>query len=271
MRQAHADAGLDLYDEVRHAKHRFLYLGHDPAVCALSIKSVLQWALGHPTQGVQSERDAIDLARRLQHVPSLAHALWFVCQAQVARGDAAAVAKTAEELLTLSEEHGLPLTHGTALACLGWATAHTDDVSRGIRCLKEGLAMYNRLGLRTNLCIMICLLAETYFMAGEYERGIQQVNLAIDTSSEIGDRWCLPRIHTIRAQLLQAFWRNRCGGSKPAKGCRYCRSTICQRVRSCRRQTHLHASGATRARCSKRANCSLRFTAGSRRVSTRAI
>jgi class 3 adenylate cyclase len=41
----HADAGLDLYDEVRHARHRFLYLGHDPAVCALSIKAVLQWLL----------------------------------------------------------------------------------------------------------------------------------------------------------------------------------------------------------------------------------
>ena len=185
-------------------KHRFLYLGHDPAVCALSIKSVLQWALGHPTQGAQSERDAIDLARRLQHVPSLAHALWFVCQAQVARGDTIAVEKTGEELLTLSEEHGLPLTHGTALACLGWATVHTDNISRGIQCLEEGLAMYNRLGLRTNLCLMICLLAEAYFVAGEYERGIQQVNLAIDTSAEIGDRWCLPRIHTVQAQLLRA-------------------------------------------------------------------
>ena len=202
---AHADAGLDLYDEVRHAKHRFLYLGHDPAVCALSNKSVLQWALGHPTQGVQSEHDAIDLAQRLQHVPSLAHALWFVCQAQVARGDAAAVAKTANELLALSEEHGLPLTHGTALACLGWANAQTEDVGCGIQRLEEGLAMYSQLGLRTNLCIMICLLAETYLKAGQYEKAVQQANLAIDTSSEIGDRWCLPRIHTIRARLHQTF------------------------------------------------------------------
>ena len=58
-------AGMSLYDEIRHAEHRFLYVGHDPAVCALSIKSVLQWRLGHPTQGIQSEGDAIDLARRL--------------------------------------------------------------------------------------------------------------------------------------------------------------------------------------------------------------
>jgi class 3 adenylate cyclase/predicted ATPase len=203
--KAHTDAGMGLYDEVRHARHRFLYLGHDPAVCALSIKSVLQWLLGHPTQGVRSEHDAIDLARRLEHVPSLAHALWFVCQAQVARSDAVAVVNTANELLTLSEEHGLPQTRAVALAYLGWAIGQTEDVSRGIRRLEEGLAMYNRLGVRSNLCLTICLLAETYFMAEQYEKGMEQANLAIATSSEIGDRWCLPRIHTIRARLLQTF------------------------------------------------------------------
>ena len=203
--KAHADAGMGLYDEVGHARHRFLYLGHDPAVCALSIRSVLQWALGYPTQGLQSERDAIDLARRLQHVPSLAHALWFVCQAQIVRSDAAAVVRTASELLTLSEEHGLPQTCATALVHLGWAIAQTDDVSGGIHRLEEGLAKYNLLGVRTNLCLMICLLAETYFMATQYDKAMEQANLAIATSSQIGDRWCLPRIYTIRARLLQTF------------------------------------------------------------------
>jgi len=200
---AHADAGMALYDEGRHAKHRYLYLGHDPAVCALSIKSVLQWLLGHPIQGVQSERDAIDLARRLKHAPSLAHALWFVCQAQVARGDAPAVVNTASELLTLSDEHGLPQTRATALAYLGWAIVQTADVSRGIPLLEEGFATYSRLGVRNNLCLIICLAAETYLAAGQYRRGLEQTELAIAASSEIGDRWCLPRIHMIRGRLLQ--------------------------------------------------------------------
>jgi predicted ATPase len=100
----HIDAALQIYDEVRHATQRFFYHGHDPAVCGLSIKAVLQWLLGHATQGMRTERDAIDLARRLRHVPSLAHALWFVCQAQVARNDATAAIGTATELLKLSEE-----------------------------------------------------------------------------------------------------------------------------------------------------------------------
>src|SRR5262249_55578536 len=201
--KVHADAGLNLYDEARHARHRFLYLGHDPAVCALSIKAVLQWLLGCPTQGLRLESEAIDLARRLQHLPSLAYALWFVCQAQVARNDATAVMDTATELLALSEEHGLTQTRAVALVYLGWAIGQTKDVAQGVRCLEEGLVAFNRLGLRSNLCLAICLLAETYFTSGRYESGMEQANRALAASSEIGDRWCLPRIYMAHARLLQ--------------------------------------------------------------------
>jgi predicted ATPase len=196
---------LGLYDEVRHARHRLLYHGHDPAACALSIKSVLLWLLGYPTQGLQSEREVINFARRLQHVPSLANALWFVAQAQISRSDAVAVVNTASELLALSEEHGLPHTRAAALAYLGWAIAHTDDISRGLRYLEEGLALYDQVGLRIHLCLPICLLAEAYLKSERYEKGMEQANLAMAISSEIGDRWCLPRIHAIRGRLLQSL------------------------------------------------------------------
>jgi predicted ATPase len=165
----HIDAAMQLYDEVRHATQRFFYHGHDPAVCGLSIKAVLQWLLGHPTQGIHTERDAIDLARRLRHAPSLAHALWFVCQAQVARNDTAAALDTATELLKLSEEHGLPLTRAIALVYFGWALGQVGDNAQGIRRLEEGLTTYYRLGARNNLTFAICLSAETYLMGRQYE------------------------------------------------------------------------------------------------------
>jgi predicted ATPase len=201
--KAHADAGLSLYDETRHARHRFLYLGHDPAVCALSIKAVLQWVLGHPTQGLRLESEAIDLARRLQHAPSLAHALRCVCEAQIARNDATAVTDTATELLSLSEEHGLPTTRAVALVCLGWAVGQTKDVAQGVQRLEEGLVAFNRLGQRSNLSLAICLLAETYLVSERYESGMEQVNRALASSSELGERWGLPRIYMAHARLLQ--------------------------------------------------------------------
>ena len=106
-------------------------------------------------------------------------------------------------MLTLSEEHGIPQTRAAALAYLGWGLGQTKDVAQGVRCLEEGLVAFNRLGLRSNLCLAICLLAETYLTAGRYENGMEQANRALATSSEIGDRWCLSQIYMTHAPLLQ--------------------------------------------------------------------
>jgi predicted ATPase len=109
---------------------------------------------------------------------------------------------TATELLTLSEEHGLTLPRAFALAYLGWAIGQTKDAAQGIRFLEEALAVFEGLGLRSNLCLAICLFAETYLKGGRYESAMDQVNRAITTSSETGDRWCLPLIYMTRARLL---------------------------------------------------------------------
>jgi class 3 adenylate cyclase/tetratricopeptide (TPR) repeat protein len=223
--KAHTDAGLKLYDEARHARHRFLYHGHDPAVCALSFTSILQWLLGYPTQGVQLERDAIDLARRLQHAPSLAHALMFVCQGQATRNDPAAAMNTATELLTLSEEHGLSQTRAFALVYLGWAIGQTKDVARGVQCLEEALAVFKRLGLRSNLCLAICLFAETYFTGGRYESAMDQVkpgdhHILRDWGSMVPASDLHDPSSTAPTNLPQRRWR----GGKPAKGASDCAS-----------------------------------------------
>jgi hypothetical protein len=87
---------------------------------------------------------------------------------------------------------------------LGWTDGHNVRIDyRFVAGKSENYSKYA--AELVALCLTICLLAETYFMAEQYEKGMEQANLAIATSSEIGDRWCLPRIHTIRARLLQTF------------------------------------------------------------------
>jgi class 3 adenylate cyclase/tetratricopeptide (TPR) repeat protein len=181
--RTHVDAGLALYDEAKHAGHRFLYLDHDPAVCALSTGALLRGPLGYPEQGMRLEHDAISLARRLQHAPSLACALEYVGFAQIVRGDTAAATATASELLALSGEYGLPHMRGHALTCLGWTMGQTKDIDEGLRYLEQGVATRIKLGLRPLLPFSICLLAETYLKAQALCEGIEQVNLALAASS----------------------------------------------------------------------------------------
>ena len=91
---------------------------------------------------------------------------------------------------------------------LGWALGQTKDVDQGANLVEKGLAAWNRAGLRSNLCFSLCLLAETYYRSGRYDEGSEKADQAIAVSSEIGDRWCLPRTHEIRGRLLLQTSRN---------------------------------------------------------------
>ena len=88
-------------------------------------------ALGYPDRALRCEVEAIALARRLGHAPSLAHALWLACEARAARGDAGGVLAPAAKLLKLSEEQELPQPRANALILLGWALARSGDRQKG--------------------------------------------------------------------------------------------------------------------------------------------
>jgi predicted ATPase len=201
----HIDAGLALYDEARHERHRYLYMGHDPAVCALGFGAIGQWLLGHPERAIRLERDACKLARRLRHAPSLAQALWLAGECQVARRDAAAVTATATELLALGEEQRLPQYRAQALMFMGWALACSGEVAEGTQRLVEGLDVFTRLGVRSWLPRGICLLAESYLLGRQYAEGLEQVAQALAVAAETG---YLARLHNLRAELLQAQGQN---------------------------------------------------------------
>ena len=98
----------------------------------------------------------------------------MVCQAQIVRNDADAVLKTANELLALSEEHGFPQTRAAAFVYLGWALGQADDALAGVQRVEQGLTKFNQLGVRTNLCLMMCLSAETYFKAKQYDQAVER-------------------------------------------------------------------------------------------------
>jgi class 3 adenylate cyclase/predicted ATPase len=198
----HIDDCIALYDEKRHAHHRYHYIGHDPAVCAMSIGASVKWALGYPTQAAELERNALVFARRLHHAPSLAHALFWNTESQVQRRDIAAVAATARELLALCEEYRLAQSGALALIALGWALVRLGEATEGLTQLKEGLAQLSRIGMRFYFSRAKAALAEAHLVAGHYDEGLHQVSQALSDASEIGIRFDLPRLQLLRAELL---------------------------------------------------------------------
>ena len=200
----HIDAGLSLYDEERHAHHRYTYVGHDPGACAFGTGAFVQWMLGYPSQTRRFETEALALARRLEHPPSMVQTLRHVCDAQAARSDTAAVLANAAEFLKLGEEHGLPQAKANALIFLGWALTCSGEREEGLARLEEGFEVLNRSGNFGFLSRACCLLGESLLASGRPAEGLQQVTRALDEATKTGERWYFPRIHRLRAALLLA-------------------------------------------------------------------
>jgi class 3 adenylate cyclase/tetratricopeptide (TPR) repeat protein len=200
----HIDAGLALYDEERHAHHRFLYLGHDPAVCGLAIASQLHSTLGHPARARDMGNRALTLARRLKHEPTLVHGLWFVVESQMTSRDIAAVAADTAELVKLAEQYGLPLPLAMGLVYRGWALACSDKAVEGLEFAEQGITLLERSGTRIFLSRGYSAIADIYLMLGRYADGLRQVEKALRIASDIGESFYLPRLFQIRAGLMQA-------------------------------------------------------------------
>jgi class 3 adenylate cyclase/predicted ATPase len=198
----HINAGLVLYHEERHADHRYVYFGHDPAMCALAVDGVVQWARGYPVCAACSEEKAVTLARKLKDAPSLAHALWLACESRAARGDGAAVLEAARELLSLSEQNALSQPGAYALIFLGWSLARSGDLAEGIERLEEGLDTLRRMGVRSYLTRSLCLMGESLLTARRYAEGLDQVARGLDIAMETGEQWYVSRLHQVRAELL---------------------------------------------------------------------
>ena len=198
----HFESCLVLYDEDRDAQHRYRYMGHDPAVCAMTVGASVKWALGFPDQATRMEQRALTLARRLQHIPSLAHALSFNAQSQALRRDVAAVAASAGELLPICQEYKLAQPGALALIDLGWALVHQGDIIDGFARLAEGLDQLNRIGVQIWLSRAKRMNAEACLAAKRYDEGLQEVSRAIRIANEIGLQGEIPRLRLLQGEFL---------------------------------------------------------------------
>ena len=198
----HIEKGLALYDYEKHKHHALVYLGHDPAVCAHALGAGVVWALGFADRAQQHALDALHLARRLDHPPTLAFALWFLGAAHVARGDETAALSTAEELLRLSDEQKLVQTGASAMIIGGWALAQTGQAKEGLERMRTGLADWHRIGARSWLQPFISLLAEGCMRARRYAEAHEHLSQALALGSQTGEHWWEVKVHHVRGQLL---------------------------------------------------------------------
>ncbi|PYR09697.1 MAG: hypothetical protein DMG00_13260, partial [Acidobacteria bacterium] len=121
--RASAERHNALYVPERHHSLASRYGGYDTGVAGLCGLTMNLWPLGYPEQAAQTGRDAIALAREIEHQYSLAFALTFNAMVHQYRGDVERTRQDAEHAITLAAEHDLGPWLAWATVLHGWALA----------------------------------------------------------------------------------------------------------------------------------------------------
>ncbi|HVR98668.1 MAG TPA: protein kinase [Thermoanaerobaculia bacterium] len=136
----------------------YLPLGHRMDLVMIEIGAFALWLLGHPDQALERCREMVLQARDSSHPYSLSAALLLTSYVHFFCHDPETVRRQAEEMLAITEEHGLYMTReGNML--LGWAQAAAGS-TEGIVLLREQLALSRALGFRVWETLFGCMLVQ---------------------------------------------------------------------------------------------------------------
>jgi predicted ATPase len=200
----HALQGIALYDADRHATLAAIYGNHDAGVCGRSHGAWALALLGDMDAAVAHTRDAIALARRLEHGFSEAHALLYAARVHQLRGEPQTTREYAERARAVAHQSGFVQLVAWADVMRGWALAEAGAIETGVTTMQEGIAEIRALGSKEFLTYFLSLLAEGLARAGRTAPALGVVTEALAVADAGGDRFYVAELRRLRGELLLA-------------------------------------------------------------------
>jgi tetratricopeptide (TPR) repeat protein len=198
-------------------------VGTRPDVHGRAWAAHAHWLLGHEEEALASCRDAVALARRVDHPYSLAVALAYAGITHQMRGDLPELRDAVGELRALCDRHGFAYYREWGLILAGWAGADADLARRGIDNLKSE-------GAFTRMPYWLSLLADLLTRTGAPGDALATLDAAVVAGRARDDVWWVPEVMRMRA-----------GHDDPAMAP--------ERLRSAARMARAHGSVALLRRC----------------------
>jgi tetratricopeptide (TPR) repeat protein len=174
----------------------------DPGVLSLSNLALAQWVSGHPDRVLQAGAEAISLARRLGHSPTLALALTYKILLHVCRREAAIALEIAEEARDLTLQRGFQNWNALASIYRGIVLSAMGKVDEGISAILEGIGSYRATGSELGAALIISGLASSYLIADRIQEVLATVAQGLATTQQTGARLSDAELHRLKGEAL---------------------------------------------------------------------
>jgi len=204
LAKTHMDKVLQL--DTGYRDRSFTYKsGQDASVTNLSFAGLNSWILGDNKQADIYTKQAIELARELEHPFSLAFALNFASWLGYMQGNAEKTKCYAQEEIDLSIEHEFFWIHKGKLL-LGWGIAQSNnitDIEDGHSLIKNGFHAYKEPGARLGQTLQMAIDAGICLQRDDLSEGLKIIENALHAVEETGEVFWHAELLRLKAEMLK--------------------------------------------------------------------
>jgi hypothetical protein len=170
----------------------------------VGVRGYMAWnlsTLGWPDRSIVRAREAVALARELDHPFSLAHALFFETGAHYLRRDFTAQRECAAETIALSEAHGFQQYLGVGRTFHAAARVAAGE-SEAIADLLAGLGLTAGTGFKVGAPCLFALLGEAYMTAGQLTEARGAVETGLAVATQMGQPCFDSELHRLQGEIV---------------------------------------------------------------------
>ena len=179
------------------------------------------WLLGHDDEALSACREAIELARAIDHPYSLAVALAYGCITHQMRHDLPALREAVGELRELCDRYDFAYYREWGLILDGWSAAD----QAGIDLARRGIDNLKSQGSFARMPYWLSLLADLSARVDQPGAARATLDAALAAGRAHDDLWWLPEVMRMRAAYDERAGRHRAAALRGADGvgARQCR------------------------------------------------
>jgi class 3 adenylate cyclase/predicted ATPase len=199
----HFEQSIRLYNPSEHGPQSYT-VGNDYGVLADGHAAWCHLYCGYPDRALAGSEAAVALARRVEHPPSLAIALFFAGVVQLLRGEFDRTRERAEEVVGLCERLGFPMYLGVGRLLRGSARVESGEREgeAGIAEMQEAMVDLARIGQGLGAPASLFLLAEGLRKVGRHDDALGALALGLAQAEAQGQHYVDADLHRLRAEIL---------------------------------------------------------------------
>ena len=206
---SHLDRAMALSRPEEHRELAFRF-GADIAITAQCVRAWALWHRGYPDQARRALEEGVQQARQSVHRHTLAYALIYMGLTATSARWANETEEAANELVSLTREHGFALFLGYGLLLQGGALTISGRGEAAVERINESVAAMQATGIRRSDPMVLGFVAEALALKGDVAAGLQILATASAAAEASGAHWADAEVHRLRgdlrARLPSADW-----------------------------------------------------------------